>query len=180
MSDGIQKKKVISMATATEEELRRAILNSEAFRQCLSQKHHLETTAGKHSLAVERSALRISRFLRRFGIETDQKRLVVAALCHDLGMANRKMRYKSTFQCHRLHPGASVEEARKIICDLDTATERAIRFHMWPLALHLPASKEGWILSIADKQASLTGTFSYLLKKPAAAFHRRFSRKNRF
>ena len=179
MPEQTEKTPSVSMATSTKDELRRAILNSEAFRRCLAQKHHLETTAGRHSIAVERSALRIGSFLNRLGIRIDEKRLVVASLCHDLGMADRDERYKSTFQCHRMHPAASVEEAKKIIRDLDFKTEKAIRFHMWPLALHLPASREGWILSIADKQASIAGTLMYLIKKPRMAFRRRFPKKNR-
>ncbi len=172
MIDTNSESRRISMTKSTEAELRRAILTSPAFRQCLAQKHHLETTAGKHSLAVEKAALGISRFLERFGVKTDRRRIIVAALCHDLGMADRKERYKSTFQCHCQHPAASVAEAKKIICDLDDKTENAIRFHMWPLALHLPASKEGWILSIADKHASVAGTLSYLLKKPVQMLRR--------
>lgn len=169
----------ISMANATEAELRSAILRSQAFRLCLAQKHHLETTAGRHSIEVEKAALRICRFLGRLGVKTDRKRIVVAALCHDLGMADRKKRYKTTLECHREHPFASVLEARAILLDLDEKTEAAIRCHMWPLTLHLPTSREGWILSIADKQASIAGTLSFLMKMPYRALCRRLRKRRR-
>ncbi len=156
----------IPYATATEDELRYAITSSDLFQKGMSQKHHFDTTVGMHTLEVEKEALKLQRWLQKMGIETDRKRIIVASLCHDLGIINRHALYKNNYQCYRKHPGASVVETRKLISGLDKKTEDAIRYHMFPISFHVPMSKEGWVVSLADKHASIKGTLQHFFLWP--------------
>jgi uncharacterized protein len=56
------------------------------------------------------------------------------------------------------HPAAAAENA---VSDFEVSpkVEKVIRSHMWPLTiLHVPSSREAWIVSMADKIVSLNET----------------------
>jgi uncharacterized protein len=154
----------ILMEQTAEEDLGKAIQDTPVFQKIMEQKHHHTTNVGDHSIAVEQQAMKFCDALDKIGLHTDRKCVSVAAMCHDLGMADRKNRYKNDIQCWTEHAENSVEEARKLIPDLDEKTEDAIRCHMWPLSRHAPASKEGWILIAADKYVSTADSLKKLMK----------------
>ena len=157
--------KDISMKTATEKELGQYIVSSPLFRRSLKQEHHFDTTLGRHSIEVTKAAMRLCSKLDQLGIQTDHNCMMVASLCHDLGMVDRNDRYQNNMECCQKHPGNSVTEALKLLPDLDQKTQDAILSHMWPLSRHMPSSKEGWILLAADKYVSSAGTIRHLLEK---------------
>lgn len=153
----------VFMKDATETEIARCIMDSPIFQMSMDQSHHFDTTLGRHSIQVKKTAVKIGNFLERVGIEMDVRCIVTASLCHDLGMVERDKKYRNNRQCCREHPAESVREARKLIPDLDMKTEEAILAHMWPLTGHWPSSPEGWIVLAADKYVSTVGTIRHLL-----------------
>lgn len=155
----------ISMKDSDPDAISDYIVSTPRFQKALEQTHHKGTTLGAHTLKVKRAAVRISRALDKVGIKTDPNIVTAASLLHDLGMVGRDERYRNNVECWRKHPGDSVETAKELIPDLDEKTARAIRSHMWPLSLHIPTSKEGWIVVAADKYASVSDVFSHLRKK---------------
>lgn len=135
------------------------ILRSEAFAQAGKQVHHKRTTVRDHTLRVAAASIEIGRTLRRFGINTNEHSIVVGALCHDLGILGRDEKYKNDRECWKKHPYDSELEAEKLVKNLDDRTRKVIRYHMWPLNLHPPVSKEGFIVMMADKYESFRDLF---------------------
>lgn len=133
------------------------IINSDIFQSGYHQKHHLIMTVSDHSMDVTIMSLKISRFLKHFGVTVDEKDLVEGALCHDLGILGRYEKFKNSRQCCRMHPVLSVDEAKKLIPDIDQKTEQIIRRHMWPATAPSlpPNSKEGFIVMLADKYSAM-------------------------
>ncbi|MCR5303444.1 MAG: HD domain-containing protein [Lachnospiraceae bacterium] len=132
------------------------IMNSSIFQEARNQTHHMKTSVADHSLAVAEMALRISRYLKRHGVEVDERIAVRAALMHDLGIVGRYEKYRNGFETYRKHPVDSIKIARELDPEADRRLMEAIRWHMWPLAKHLPNSSEGVAVLLADKAASIT------------------------
>jgi uncharacterized protein len=59
--------------------------------------------------------------------------VILAGLCHDLGIIGRDEKYKNDFQCGQCHAGDSVISAKEILPDLDEMTIDSIQNHMWPV-----------------------------------------------
>ncbi|SDZ99736.1 uncharacterized protein SAMN02745687_01369 [Lachnospiraceae bacterium NK3A20] len=132
------------------------IMNSDEFRNAFQQVHHNVTTVGDHSLNVAVSALCICAFLSKLHINTKQKELTQAALCHDLGILGRYEKFENNRVCCRQHPVDSVDVAKKLVPDMDERTQKMIRTHMWPATpLNIPTSREGLIISLADKYCAI-------------------------
>ncbi len=130
------------------------ILGTEYFETAMGQTHHGVTTVGDHSLHVAYYSLLICALLVKLGISISERELVRASLCHDLGILGRYDKYRNNRECCRRHPIDSGEVARDILPDLSEKERDAITHHMWPLNLHRPHSKEGWIITVADKMAA--------------------------
>lgn len=132
------------------------VLKSEEMEKAFSQKHHLRSSVGEHTMRVASSSLKISYALKKLHIDVNIPTVVVGSLCHDLGILGRKEKYASSLECSRKHPGDSVEAARTIVGDLPEKTEHVIERHMWPIGRSsMPDSIEGAIVSIADKYSSV-------------------------
>ena len=131
------------------------VLNSAEFKQAQEQVHHHHTTVGVHSLHVAETSLRLHYLLQKAGLQTDEKALVIGALCHDLGMLDRDAKFANNRECCRKHPQDSAEIAEHLVGDLDPKTADIIRRHMFPATPVPPNSIEGFIVSIADKYVSV-------------------------
>ena len=90
------------------------------------------------------------RICRHFGL--DYRKAARAAMMHDLFYYD----WHENDWSHRphgyRHPGFAAANA-KLLCgdSLDKKSEMMIRRHMWPLTPLPPTSREGFILSLADK-----------------------------
>ncbi|MBQ9550209.1 MAG: HD domain-containing protein [Lachnospiraceae bacterium] len=129
------------------------ILRSDVFSRLKGQTHHINTTLDRHIISVALVCKRISSFLKRFNAGINEDELIIAALCHDLGMSDRHD--KKVFPTHRdlalKHGERSVYYAREILGLAFTEREEDIvKQHMFPM-LRPPRSIEGWILITADK-----------------------------
>ena len=135
------------------------ILCSEEFIQAFSERHHLKSNVGNHSILTARMSLNLCKVLNRFGYIVDEENAVRISLLHDLGMLGRKEKYKNTRVCHRMHPIDSAITAKQIWNDIDRDSVAAIRNHMWPLTPKRPASREAYVLCVADKMAAVGDWF---------------------
>ena len=65
----------------------------------------------------------------------------------------------SDFEHGRTHPQLSVDNARAKF-RLTLKEQNIIRSHMWPLTpLHMPMSKEAWLVTMADKYCAVREIF---------------------
>ncbi len=133
------------------------ILRSEEFGKALTQVHHYTTSVGEHSIETACMGLIVSDFFNRKGANIDEYKVVRICLLHDIGMIGRDERYENNYRCWLEHPVNSALEAGNIWQDIDEMSRDAIKGHMWPLSKHMPHSKEGFVLCLADKMASICG-----------------------
>ena len=147
----------------------REIMDSDVFREAASQTHHLHGTVLDHTINVCVVSIWLCRQLEKRGVRVDEKDLVRAALCHDLGMVGRESKYRGRLHSWRGHPEESAKIAREIVPDLSRGAEEMILSHMWPLAGSAPRSNEAMLLCIADKYASMADWSSWLTKQKFAS-----------
>lgn len=131
------------------------VLNSLKFREALEQCHHHSSTVGMHSLNVTFVALGIGYMLAKLHIRTDTRALVVGCLCHDLGILGRERFTSSSSMC-RLHP---IESADLSVFFADPEDRDKVydicMHHMFPLLAAPPRTKEGWVITVADKVSAV-------------------------
>ena len=133
------------------------VLASKEFAEARTQVHHKYTTVANHTLFVTDTVIGLGRLLRKLHLcKPDEKTLVLAALCHDLGIIGRDVKFSSDSECYRCHPKESVKVTRRLYPKMDARTLNAIESHMYPLTKRPPHSAEGFILITADKICSVT------------------------
>lgn len=137
------------------------ILHSDLFAQAQTQKHHLRSDVASHSINTALVCVALWQLLKLLHIRVNPAILIVAALTHDLGMLGRKTKFHSGWQCLSSHPRDSVKILQARWPDTDSKVSEAVQSHMFPLYIGIPKSREGWLLTIADKLAALTDWFSH-------------------
>ena len=140
------------------------VLKSEVFRKSVTQTHHVYGTVFDHTINVCIVSIRLCRQLKSRGIRVNEKDLIQAALCHDLGMVSRESKYKGKTDSWKSHPKESARIARELIPDLSPEAEEMILSHMWPVAGPPPRTNEGMLLCMADKYASMADWKTWLTK----------------
>jgi uncharacterized protein len=131
------------------------ILSSKEFKEAENQIHHYMTTVASHSLKTAMAGVEICFLLKKAGIRADLRKVVRTALLHDLGMVGRRQLYRNNYECCLRHPGNSAAISRQIWKDIDEKSLAAIESHMWPLSVHIPRTREAFVLCLADKIASV-------------------------
>lgn len=132
--------------------------NRNAFLQCVGDlldtpqvqsmrqlPHHPGVSCFDHSIFVSYVAFRLAR---RWGL--DYMACARAGLLHDLYLYpwNDQSAHPG-LQCFD-HPEFALRNAERLT-HLSKLERNIILAHMWPLALHLPRSREAWTVSLADK-----------------------------
>ncbi len=130
------------------------IVETDIFKEAMAQTHHRKTTVGDHSASVAVIALRMCRKLNRRVCHLDERRVVLAALTHDLGIVGRHEKYSTNIETYLRHPSDSAKIAMDLLPDMNKKFYRSISRHMFPLTILPPTSMEGLIISVADKMAS--------------------------
>ena len=131
------------------------ILLSEEFIRGYDQIHHHVTTVAEHSLHVAVISVMICLILGKLHIHTKERQMVEGALCHDIGILDRYDKYDSNRECYRKHPDDSAEIAKTLVDNYDATVDNIIRRHMWPATPIPPKCREGFIITLADKIASI-------------------------
>lgn len=130
----------------------REVLESEEMKQAYDQTHHLWSTVAEHTLRVTASSVLICYVLRKLHINVNIPAVVIAALCHDLGMLDRSEKFSSDKEARRDHAEESVKVAHEILDDMPEMAEKIIETHMWPMGKSdAPNTVEGVVVSVADK-----------------------------
>ena len=142
------------------------VLRSEAFQAAYHQTHHLKGNLADHILNVTIEGVNLCRRLQKKKIDVDERTVVLACLCHDLGMVGRDEKYESRLESWKQHPEESLKQAKEICPDLDETAAAAIATHMWPIAGKAPRTREGRIVLAADKYASMIDWISFVKGKP--------------
>lgn len=144
------------------------ILHSDTFRQAAGETHHLHGTVADHTLNVCILSVRFCHILKHRQIRINEKDVIQAALCHDLGMVGRGSKYSGRKDSWQSHAEESVRIAHALIPDLHDSVEDMILSHMWPVSGPRPRSREGRLLNTADKIASMTDWIFWLARRPYA------------
>lgn len=106
--------------------------------------HHPGANCYEHSVFVAYVAFRLAR---RFG--WDYRACARAGLLHDFYLYQW---WGGAYEGSMVldHPEAALRNAMRLT-HLTEKEQNIIRAHMWPLALHMPRSREAWAVSLVDK-----------------------------
>lgn len=117
-------------------------------------KQHMNTSRFQHSVNVSYYTFLLAR---RFHL--DSYSAARAGLLHDLYFYDWRDIEKSDRPIEgrhcAVHPQIALENARKAT-SVNAIIEDAILHHMWPMTLHMPKTKEGWILQAVDKYCAIS------------------------
>lgn len=117
---------------------------------------HGRTSVFAHCLNVAIISLKIAR---QFKIAVDEKSLITGALLHDYFLYDWHNKEISPSWHGFKHPAIALANARRDF-PINTIETDIIINHMFPLTLfHFPRTKEGWLISLADKFCSLAEIF---------------------
>ena len=131
------------------------VVSTDIFKAAMAQTHHKKTTVGDHSASVAVIALRMCRRLNWKAFRLDERRVVLAALTHDLGIVGRHQKYSNNLETYLRHPSDSAKIAMSLLPEMNMKFYRTIARHMFPLTILPPSSVEGIIISVADKWAAI-------------------------
>ncbi|MGN1024518.1 MAG: HD domain-containing protein [Lachnospiraceae bacterium] len=132
------------------------VIDASVFQAGYFQKHHMRTSVAAHTLNVAQSSVYLGRFLEHLGVRVNMHDLVLASLCHDLGIVGRYAKYANNRECCNRHPLDSEALAKKLIPDVDEVVLNSIACHMWPIGpTGHPSHIEGFIVTLADKYSSV-------------------------
>lgn len=145
------------MKSSEKDEIQEVIgkyLYSDEIREMKTFIQHGEISTYRHVINVVKLCYIIDK---KFDLKSDKNVLLTSALLHDFygyDWHDCKLSELHGFK----HPLIAADRAAEVF-DVDEQVQDAIRSHMWPFTLlHVPKSKEGWILCIADKLASMSET----------------------
>lgn len=113
---------------------------------------HMDTSRFQHSLNVSYYSF---LFARKFRLDTYS--IARAGLLHDLYFYDWRTKNNRPMEGRHcaIHPLIALENAKKT-CTINPVIEDAIVHHMWPMTLHMPKTKEGWLLQAVDKYCALS------------------------
>ncbi len=107
--------------------------------------HHPGVSCFEHSIFVSYVAFRLAR---RWGL--DWRAAARGGLLHDLYLYRWNDRTAHPGNQCLDHPVFALRNA-EALTTLTDKERNIILAHMWPLAVHLPRSREAWVVSLADK-----------------------------
>lgn len=129
---------------------------------------HGTTTTLDHTVRVAKASLALARALHLKICEAD---LVAGALLHDFYLYDWHDRSTSKPNHATKHPLYAAENARELL-GVNAHVACIIETHMWPLPPgRVPASKEAWLVCMADKACSLKETIADRLSSAKESTH---------
>lgn len=121
------------------------LLDSPQVQSMRTLPHHPRTNCFEHSIFVAYVAFRLGRRWR-----LDWRSCARGGLLHDLYLYNSRDRSAHPGNQCLDHPVFALRNA-SALTHLSDKERNIILSHMWPLATHLPHSREAWVVSLADK-----------------------------
>ena len=138
----------------------RPILKNKNFIRLKEFNHHGNISCYKHVITVAYIA-----YKKNINKNIDINSLIKVCLLHDYYLYDWHIKGSHKGLHGYNHPKISANNANKDF-GLNKREIYAIKSHMWPLTLfHIPTSKIGWILCIADKKATNYDYFKKQNKK---------------
>jgi uncharacterized protein len=129
--------------------LAKPVAGDERVRRMKEYVQHGDSSTYDHCLSVAYTAFLINR---RLHIGAREESLVRAALLHDYFLYDW---HDKGDKLHGYHHPAIASANAGADFDLSDIEMKMIESHMWPLTLmHIPTSRAGWVLTIADKICS--------------------------
>lgn len=139
------------------------IIYTEPYIDLKNYPHHGTISIYVHAIKV---AYLSYYYAIRHHSKVNHQELILAALLHDLYFYNWHSK-KNGIHLHGLfHPAKAVKNAKKYYL-VKPRIIRHMAHHMFPLTLIPPTTKEGWIICLCDKKASLSDYKAVRLKKKA-------------
>lgn len=135
------------------------LLSTPQVQSMRSLPHHPGVSCFEHSIFVSYVAFRLAR---RWGL--DWRAAARGGLLHDLYLYRWNDRAAHPGNQCLDHPVFALRNA-EALTTLSDKERNIILAHMWPLAVHLPRSREAWVVSLADKlcaTAEVTGVWKRL------------------
>lgn len=133
------------------------ILTHEEFLRRKTFRHHWDLTVYDHSIQVAQNAAN-SAIFRGLGHQKLEN-VLIWWLLHDFYTTPWQENTEKLpfFQKHGfVHPWVALENARKYFPEyMNKEIEEAILRHMFPLTITPPRYLEAWLVTLADKRASL-------------------------
>lgn len=113
---------------------------------------HMKTSRYQHSLNVSYYTFLLAR---KFGL--DAYSAARGGLLHDLYFYDWREKDTRPMEGRHcaIHPQIALDNARKA-CQVNTIIEDCIVHHMWPMTLHCPKTREGWLLQAVDKYCAMS------------------------
>ena len=109
--------------------------------------HHGKISVYNHSKKVTALAYKINKF---FSLHCNQKTLLTSAMLHDFYLYDWHIVKHDEYHAY-YHPKEALKNAEHYFGKLTDKQTDMILAHMWPMHLMPPRSKEGMILTAADK-----------------------------
>lgn len=132
----------------------RNTIESENFKNLKKIKHHINSNTHKHSLKV---AYLCYRHSIKHNSKVDINSLVRGALLHDYFLYDwRKTKNRLHFFTH---PKKAYSNAILDYKNINKIEKDIILRHMFPITLIPPKTREGWIICLYDKIATITDIF---------------------
>lgn len=128
------------------------LLSIQHVKDLSAYSQHLNTDRLQHSLNVSYYSYLIAK---KLGL--DERSIARAGILHDLYFYDWRTKDNRPIDGRHcaVHPQVALENARNV-CDVNYIIEDAIVHHMWPMTIHMPKTKEGWILQAVDKYCALS------------------------
>lgn len=132
--------------------------NDPAVQEMRTFYQHGKVSTYVHARRVMRKSYAICKFFRA---KVDYHDLLYAAFLHDFYLYDWHHTGDGSHRLHGFrHPKRAAENAVARF-GVSPTVSKAIRTHMWPLTLaHIPTSRIGWIVCIADKIVSIQEVIS--------------------
>ena len=142
------------------------ILNELLHKDCLQQlkkfKQHRFTTTYEHCRHV---AVMSYQLAEKWHITVNEKALAVACMFHDYYLYDIKDEHLGPWHHGTRHASLAIRNAEKVY-PLNNLEKEIIRSHMWPLNItQIPASREAWLVCLADKVCAVEEMFPFLATK---------------
>lgn len=134
-------------------QLIKPIIRQPNYQKMKEFRHHKCFSTYYHSLKV---AYLCYKYVQRHHSKVNLPSLIRGALLHDYYLYDWHTKDNS----HRLHgfrhPKFSLKNAERDYGNIDRIERDIILHHMFPLTLIPPLTKEGWIVCLCDKKATIS------------------------
>ena len=138
-----------------------SVTESREYRSMKQFRHHIGSTAYRHSIKV---AYLCYLHCEKHGKNCRNTELLRGALLHDFYLYDCHAKGARLRHCTK-HPRIALENAQKIYPDLSETERDIIKHHMFPVTPVPPHTREGWIVCMYDKVATISDCISGIAEK---------------